>query len=134
MTHKNRLIFIVINDPLVGNVLKFQLSHSGYKEAVLFTTVRECLYVLKKGVLPAFIIADYDLGTMTGEEFLKIVIEKYPDMRILFFSAIENHEVVTQLIHQGAADFISHSSTSNQAITELIKNIRYLEKELAVVS
>jgi len=129
MSNKNRLIFIVINDPLVGNFLKYQLSGAGYREAVLFTSARECLYVLKKGTIPAFIIADYDLGNMKGEDFLKLIIDKYPEVRILFFSSMDNQSIASQLIQHGATDFIHRSSPSNQAITELIKNLRYLEKE-----
>lgn len=130
MLIKNRLLFIVNKDPLVGNFLKYQLLGSGYKEIVVFNSAKECLYTLKKGTIPAFIIADYDLGIMNGQDFLKMVLDDYPEIRILFFSSIENHEVASQLILNGASDFIHRSSTSNQAVSELIKNLRYLEKEM----
>lgn len=133
MSSKNRLIFIVINDPLVGNFLKYQLSGAGYREAVLFTSAKECLYVLRKGTIPAFIIADYELGSMNGEDFLKLIIDGYPEIRTLFFSSLENNSIASQLIEHGASDFVHRTSTSNQAVTELIKNLRYLEKEISGV-
>jgi ActR/RegA family two-component response regulator len=132
MTTKNRLLFIVNRDPLVGNFLKYQLSGAGYKESVVFNSARECLYVLRKGTIPAFIIADYDLGSMNGEDFLKIIVDNFPDIRILFFSSMENHALAAQLIQKGASDYIHRTNTSNQAISELIKNLRYLEKEMAL--
>ncbi len=132
MTKKNRLLFIVNKDPLVRNFLKYQLSGAGYKESVVFSSAKECLYVLRKGTVPDFIIADYDLGSMNGEDFLKIVLDNYPDIRILFFSSLENHTTAAQLILNGASDFIHHNSSSNQAFTELTKNLRYLEKEITL--
>ena len=133
MPNKSRLIFIVNKDPLVGNFLKYQLSGAGYKESVFFNSAKECLYVLKKGTIPSFIIADYDLGSMNGEDFLKIVLDNYPDIQILFFSSLENHTIASQLIQHGASDFVQLTNTSNQAISELIKNLRYLEKEITRV-
>jgi FixJ family two-component response regulator len=130
MSNKNRLLFIVNRDPLVGNFLKYQLGGAGYKDSVVFHSAKECLYVLRKGTIPAFIIADYDLGNMNGEDFLKIVVDNYPDIQILFFSSLENHSIAAQLVQNGASDFIQRTSNSNQAITELIKNIRYLEREI----
>jgi DNA-binding NarL/FixJ family response regulator len=131
MFNRNRLLFIVNKDPMVGNFLKYQLSAAGYRDAVVFTTPKECMYVLRKGTVPAFIIADYDLGTMNGEDFLKLVLDSFPDIKILFFSSMENHEIADQLIMKGASDFIHRTSTSNRAVSELIKNLRYLEKEIS---
>jgi DNA-binding NarL/FixJ family response regulator len=87
--------------------------------------------VLKKGTVPAFIITDYDLGGMNGEDFLRIILDDYPNIRILFFSSEENHALAAHLIQIGASDFIYRANTSNKAIAELIKNLRYLERELA---
>jgi two-component system, NtrC family, response regulator AtoC len=131
MSNRNRLIFIVNKDLLVGNFLKYQLNGAGYKESAVFTSVKECLYVLKKGTIPAFIIADYDLGGMNGEDFLKIILDDYPYIRILFFSSEENHALAAHLIQIGASDYIHRTNTSNKAIAELIKNLRYLEKEIS---
>lgn len=130
MLNKNRLLFIVNKDPLVGNFLKYQLVGAGYKETVVFQSAKECLYVLRKGTIPAFIVADYDLDSMNGDDFLKTVLDSYPDIRILFFSSVENHEIASQLILSGASDFIHKTTTSTQAVSELIKNLRYLEKEI----
>jgi FixJ family two-component response regulator len=131
MLIKNRLLFIVNKDPLVGNYLKYQLIGAGYKEIVVFNSAKECLYVLRKGTVPAFIIADYELGSMNGQDFLKLVLDNYPHVRILFFSSMENHEVASQLILNGASDFIHKNVGSNQAVSELVKNLRYLEREMS---
>jgi FixJ family two-component response regulator len=131
MSTRNRLLFVVNKDPLVGNFLKYQLIGAGYRETVVFSSAKECLYVLKKGTIPAFIVADYDLDNMNGEDFLKLIVTQYPEIRILFFSSIDNQEIASQLILNGASDFIHRTNTSNQAVSELIKNLRYLEKEIA---
>jgi len=97
-----------------------------------FPSGGECLYRLQKQLIPDFLITDYNPADYNGFEFVRTVKEISPYIRIIFFSSYENPETAVKLFEAGATDYVLKTSKANIGITELIKNIRYLYKEMTL--
>jgi PleD family two-component response regulator len=126
---KNILVFILDRNPVQGNFLKYSLSSSGIKNVLIFQTPEECLYSLRKSKLPAFIIADAALKSMTDLEFLRLIKSIDPSINVIFHSEDEDISHVSKLLEVGATDYIVRAGGDRAWIQELSSNLQYLIKE-----
>ena len=126
---KNSLLFILDQNPIQGNFLKYQLISSGCKNVKLFNNHEECIYSIHKNVIPDFIIADTSLKGMTDLEFLGLIKSNNPSIKVLFFSENEDISHSSSLLEAGATDYIVRVGGKQNWINELISNLRYILKE-----
>jgi two-component system, NtrC family, response regulator AtoC len=124
------LIFIVDRNPIHNSLIKYHLNINKIGQVNTFPNGQECLYRLEKNTLPDVIITDYDIGNYTGIDFLKKITERYPDIRVIYFSSSADPVLAMKLLEAGASDFLVKSSKLEAGITELIKNLRYILREV----
>jgi DNA-binding NtrC family response regulator len=55
---------------------------------------------------PDIILSDYHLPGFSGQEALKITLERYPDIPFIIWSGVLGDEAAVELIKQGATDYV----------------------------
>lgn len=125
---KEPAIFIVDTNPVHGNLVKYQLTISGFSNAWLFTSVEECLYRLRKQS-PDFLVTEFNLGSYSGKDLLRMTLKISPGTRVLFFTSVEDAVLAESLLTEGAKDYIVKSGRLESSISELVRNIEFLRLE-----
>ena len=123
------LIFIVDRNPVHNNLIKYHLRINKFTRVEIFPNGQECLYRLQKGIVPDFIVTDYDIGNYSGFDFLKKIREGYPQVPVIYFSSNADPLLAIKLLETGASDFIVKTSKLEAGISELMKNLRFILKE-----
>jgi len=126
---KNILVFILDRNPVQGNFLKYSLSSSGIKDVILFQTPEECLYSILKTKIPEFIITDTALKSTTDLDFLKLIKNIDPSIKVIFYSENDDISHISTLLEIGATDYIVRALGDRNWIQELTANLQYLIKE-----
>lgn len=126
---KSSLVFIVDKNPVQSSLLKYHLTIQRFANVQLYHSAEECLYRLKKGVVPDYLITEYNLSDHNGFDFLRLVKQQSPSTHVIFFSDFDDPLLAMQLIDSGASDYIMKTVKIDQGITNLIKNIEFLHRE-----
>jgi DNA-binding NtrC family response regulator len=124
-------IFIVEDDPLYGEMLKYHLSLNPDNEVVKFETGAECLKNLYKN--PSLISLDYSLPDMSGFEVIKKVKEFNADIPIVVVSGQEDVATAVKLLKDGAYDYFVKDEDTKERLWNTLKNIKEkieLKKEI----
>jgi two-component system, OmpR family, response regulator len=120
--HKQKLIFIVDDDPFINMLIVKRFSADGYKLEA-FLSGEECLESLDTN--PDLIILDYffihsEKQIMNGLEVFNKLVELRPDIPVIMVSGQDRGEVVLELARKGIADYIIKD---NNLIENLTKSI-----------
>ncbi len=126
---KSVLIFIVDKNPIHSSLLKYHLTIQRFANVQLYHSAEECLYRLRKGVIPHYLITEFDLADHSGFDFLRMVKQLTPSTQVVFFSAFDDPILAMQLIDSGASDYIMKTSKLDYGIKDLVKNIEFLQRE-----
>jgi DNA-binding NarL/FixJ family response regulator len=126
---KKLLVFILDRNSIQGNFLKYHLSASGFNNVILFNTHEDCIYSIHKNIIPDFIIADPDIKNITDLEFLNLIKNNNPSIKVIFSSNNEDISHISALLEAGATDYIVRVGSNQNWIHELISNLHYLIKE-----
>lgn len=126
------VVVIVDRNPIHRNLINYYLALSKLLTVHTFLSGEECLYRLKKSLIPDFIIADLNPNDLNGFDFLQRVKEISPSINVIFFAEFEDPKIAIKLHEAGAADYILKSNKPDIGISELIKNIKYLARERAM--
>ena len=89
-------IFVVEDDPLYSEMLKYHLSLNPDNEVIKFETGEECLKNLHKS--PSLISLDYSLPDMSGFDVIKKVKEYNADIPIVVVSGQEDVAIAVRLL------------------------------------
>jgi two-component system sensor histidine kinase/response regulator len=121
---------IVLVDDMTTNHLIFK-SHlkncsyqiDAYKEPLQF------LKELEQIPMPDLFVFDIEMPELNGLELAKIVKEKsqYKNIPIIFFTSLDDEEMMTKAYHSGAVEFISKSMKGTE-LRLRIENILHLEE------
>ncbi len=119
---KQKLIFIVDDDPFINMLIVKRFSADGYKLEA-FLSGEECLESLDTN--PDLIILDYffihsEKQIMNGLEVFNKLVELRPDIPVIMVSGQDRGEVVLELARKGIADYIIKD---NNLIENLTKSI-----------
>jgi DNA-binding NarL/FixJ family response regulator len=79
------------------------------------------------------LITDLDMSQMNGFDLIKIVKEKYPDVKIIVISMHIEPWVIKKLNHEGIQVIISKNANCNEmntAINALLKNKPYISDDI----
>ena len=125
-------LFVVDKNPVHLSLINYYLIMNKFFHIYTFSSGGESLYRLQKQLIPDFIITDYNPADYDGIEFVRTVKELSPYIRIIYFSSVDDPSIATKLFEAGATDYVLKTSKPNIGISELIKNIRYLHKEIAL--
>jgi CheY-like chemotaxis protein len=131
---KKRTIFIVDKNPIHRNLISYRLVSSGFPKVYSFNSIEECFYRMKKLQIPDFLIADYNSIVSVDNDFLRTVKSISSDIKVIFFTEADHHEVAENLLKEGATDYILKTSTLTAGISELIENLKYLCRESTLIS
>ena len=126
---KSPTVFVVDKNPVHRSLISYNLIFNNFFNVYTFQSGSECLYRLKKHFIPDFLITDYNPDDYNGIDFLCSVKEISPSIRIIFFAACDDPATVLSLLDSGAADYILKTGSPTAGISELIKNIKYLQRE-----
>jgi CheY-like chemotaxis protein len=123
-------IFIVDRNPIHNSLIKYHLDINKIGQVSNFPNGQECLYRLEKNTVPDVIITDYDIGNYTGFDFLRKVRDMCPEVRVVYFSSFADPVLAMKLLDAGASDFLVKTSKLENGISELLKNLKYILKEV----
>jgi two-component system, OmpR family, response regulator len=105
---KQKLIFVVDDDPIVTKLVVKRLASENY-QLEAFDYGEDCLKVLNKN--PDLIILDYyfykqDQKVMNGMEVFDRIKATNPDVPIIMLSGQEKGEIVLELARKGIDDYV----------------------------
>ena len=126
---KSVMVFIVDKNPIHSSLLKYHLTIQRFSNVQLYHSAEECLYRLRKSVVPQYLITEYDLADHNGFDFLRMVKKISPTTQVLFFTSYDDPILAMRLIDSGATDYIMKTVKLDQGIQDLIKNIVFLQRE-----
>ncbi|MCD4665035.1 MAG: response regulator, partial [Bacteroidales bacterium] len=127
-------IFIVEDDPLYGEMLKYHLSLNPDNEVIKYETGAECLKNLYKE--PSLISLDYSLPDMSGFEVIKKIKEFNSDIPIVIVSGQEDVATAVKLLKDGAYDYFVKDEDTKERLWNTLKNIKEtleLKEEISVL-
>ncbi|MCB2218825.1 MAG: sigma-54 dependent transcriptional regulator [Bacteroidetes bacterium] len=115
-------IFIVEDDPLYGEMLKYHLSLNPDNEVIKFETGTACLKNLHQN--PSLISLDYSLPDISGFEVIKKVKEYNADIPVVVVSGQEDVATAVRLLKDGAYDYFVKDEDTKERLWNTIKNIK----------
>ncbi len=131
-------VFIVEDDKLYGEMLRYHLALNPDNEVLLFTTGKECIDNLYQD--PDFISLDYSLPDTSGLEVLQKIIAYNPKLPVVIVSGQEDVNTAVNLLKVGAYEyFVKDEDTKNRLWhslqkvkenIELKQEIRQLKDEI----
>ncbi|MCP4595831.1 response regulator transcription factor [Neptuniibacter sp.] len=84
---------------------------------------------------PDVLIMDVNMSGISGIEAARRILQRFPDINILFFSMYDEVPVVTQALDTGARGYITKSCTPDiliEAVKKVATGQLYVEHELAM--
>jgi CheY-like chemotaxis protein len=126
MMNKQKLIFVVDDDPLITKLVVKRFTSENYLLEA-FDYGEDCLKALKKN--PDLIILDYYFNktnekVMNGMEVFDKIKETNPNVPVIMLSGQEKGEIVLELARKGIDDYVIKDNNLidnlNAAIIELL--------------
>ncbi|MEZ5083814.1 MAG: sigma-54 dependent transcriptional regulator [Bacteroidales bacterium] len=115
-------IFVVEDDPLYGEMLKYHLSLNPDNEVIKFENGTECLKNLHRQ--PSLISLDYSLPDISGFDVIKKVKAYNSDIPIVVVSGQEDVATAVALLKDGAYDYFVKDEDTKERLWNTIKNIK----------
>ena len=124
---KQKLIFIVDDDPLINTLIVRRFTSEGY-HIEAFENGNDCLNALDRN--PDLIILDYffisgNRELMNGMEVFNKIKELRPETAVIMLSGQDKGEIVLEFARKGIADYVIKDNNLidnlNVAITEHFK-------------
>ena len=131
---KTSVIFVVDKNPIHRSLIKYNLNINKFTTVYTFSSADECLYRMQKNLHPDFLITSFFTGNYSGFDFLRIILDIHPTIRVIFFDTFEDPHLAGKLIDAGASDFVVKTRDPDAGIAELLKNVRYLAREKALIT
>lgn len=125
-------IFIVEDDNVYGEMLKFFLSLNADNEVTRFSTAKDALANL--GKKPDLVTLDYSLPDAKGEQVLKKIKEYDPNIAVILLSGQNDIAKAIELLKAGANDYIVKDENAKDMLWNAIvriKETQTLKREVA---
>ena len=126
---KRITVFIIEKEAPVANLIRYHLASHQAKQVQVFPSVAECLYFMQKKSIPDFLIADMANPEINARGFLKTILKSFPGVKVIFLSPFTDDSLVSQLMEEGATDYIYKSVHPEDWIHELAENMEFLIRE-----
>ncbi|MCB2406765.1 sigma-54-dependent transcriptional regulator [Hymenobacter lucidus] len=115
-------IFIVEDNAWYGELLEYRLAQNPDHHIRRFTTVQACLDNL--GDKPDLITLDYSLPDGQGDQALKLIKERLPEVAVIVISGQEDVRTAIGLLHQGAYDYLVKDEETLDRLWNSVGNLR----------
>ncbi|MCD4735479.1 MAG: sigma-54 dependent transcriptional regulator [Bacteroidales bacterium] len=115
-------IFVVEDDLLYGEMLKYHLSLNPDNEVIKYSTGAACLKNLYRN--PSLISLDYSLPDMSGLEVIRKVKAYNPEIPIVVVSGQEDVATAVKLLKEGAIDYFVKDEDTKERLWITLKNIK----------
>lgn len=99
-------IVIVDDDNLVSLSLKTILEATGEVTVAEMGKNGKDAIALYKKHQPDVLLSDIRMDTMTGLEAAEVILQQYPDAKILFLTTFSDDEYIVRALHLGAKGYI----------------------------
>jgi len=119
-------IALVDDSSLIRNCIQEILKAWGYKIVLEAVDGKDFLKQLNAGNAPDVCITDINMPEMNGYELVKVLREKWPDIKIIAFSITGGQRDAERILQAGAHAFVSKLSP----ISELQKALLSLKSEV----
>jgi DNA-binding NarL/FixJ family response regulator len=125
-------LIIVEDHPVVVEGLKLMFNSSGnYLVEGVASTGKECLQLLK-WIKPDVLLLDINLPDTSGIDLCKLILEKYPEQKVLALTTYNERVFIQQMLDNGAYGYVLKNASSDEimeGVTEVHKGNRYLCSE-----
>ena len=115
-------IYLVEDDPWMGEMLKHHLSLNPDYQITLFKTGKDCLNNLH--LKPDIISIDFGLPDINGNELLEKIQVIYKSLPVIVISGQEDVSVAINFLKQGAKDYIIKDDHTKEMLWNSILKIR----------
>jgi DNA-binding NtrC family response regulator len=96
------------------------LEKSGFQRIVTLEDSRQVMPFLAKQ-LPALIVLDYSMPFLNGKDLLVKIKEDYPQIPVLFVTAVDDLETAVECMRLGAFDYLLKPFDSERMLTSIRK-------------
>jgi DNA-binding NtrC family response regulator len=96
------------------------LEKSGFQQLFTLDDSRQVMPFLAKQI-PALIVLDYSMPFLNGKELLVKIKEEYPQIPVLFITAVDDLETAVECMRLGAFDYLLKPFDSERMLTSIRK-------------
>ena len=123
-------LICVDDDPSILHALHFQLQKMIDTNAVLcefFESPEEALSTMasitEQNIDIIYILSDYQMPKMTGEEFLRVAKRRYPKVTCVMLSGQADETAVEKLKSEGLLDIFMAKPWSEEKLFDTVRNV-----------
>jgi DNA-binding NtrC family response regulator len=115
-------IFVVEDNAWYGELLEYKLAQNPDNQIQRFTTAQACLAHLHEQ--PDLITLDYNLPDGKGDEVLRQIKERLPEVAVIVISGQEDVRTAIGLLRQGAYDYLLKDEETADRLWNMVGNVR----------
>lgn len=119
-TPKEKLIFIVDDDPIYHQIIKKILRIYDFENVQTFLSGEECLAKIDQK--PDIIFLDYEMNGIDGIEVLKEIRKTNEDINVIMVSGQDQINIAVDALKLGAVDYVIKDKSVFQNVSKLINN------------
>jgi DNA-binding NarL/FixJ family response regulator len=132
-------VYCIDDDQLITVILKYQLSEA-LTDTNLILEVENDPDILMElmilnaadGIEPIVCIVDFQMPIMRGDEVIRMIKEKFPDVKVIMLSGNSNAILVSDLEEDGLLDYYLTKPWNKEDLLEKINlclplNLKFLE-------
>ena len=114
---KYDLVYIIDDDPVFAEVLKFFLLDQGFTNVKTFGTGKEYINNLYK--LPKLVLMDYTMTDSDGKELLQETLSFDSDIIVVVISSQKSVEAAVETMRIGAFDYLVKDGDLKNRLNQL---------------
>ena len=115
---KNDLVFVVDDDPVFSDVLKFFLLDQGFKNVETYKSGKDYMNNLYK--LPKFVLMDYLITDKNAKELLEHTLSFDPDIIVVIVSSQQDVEIAVETMRVGSFDYLTKDKHLKDKLEKLL--------------
>ncbi|MBK3495213.1 response regulator [Viridibacillus sp. YIM B01967] len=112
---------LVVDDTMfMRHAIKTMLAGSDYEVVGEASNGKEAIEKYRE-LLPDVVTMDVTMPIMTGLDATKMIIDEYPDAKIIVISALGQQKMIIQALENGAKDFIMKPFDQESLLSTIVK-------------
>lgn len=117
-------IMIVDDEFIMRQGIKFMLKweENGYKVVGEASNGKEALELIPQ-FKPHIILCDIAMPIMNGLDFIKIVTNEYPNIKIIVLSGYDNFDYVRNSLTSGAVDYVLKPTLTPEELLKILERV-----------